>query len=287
MENREYLIALNMIEGLGSIRMTKLLSYFNSAENIFKADESKLQSIASIGKEISRRIKAFNIKDLREELELCKKENIRVISIFDRDYPELLKSIPDAPMVLYIKGKLDCLLGLNIAVIGSRKASSYGLLTAERISRQLASLGVTIVSGMARGIDSAAHRGALDAGGRTVAVLGSGVLNIYPPENASLAKKISNNGALISEFPLKRAPLRENFPRRNRIVSGLSKGVVVVEAAKRSGALITADLALDQGRDVFAIPGEVDSPTSYGTNYLIKQGAKLVDSAEDILEEYN
>ena len=287
MEDREYSIALNMIEGLGSIRMTKLLSYFNNAENIFKADESKLQSIASIGKEISRRIKAFNIKDLREELELCKKENIRVISIFDRDYPELLKSIPDAPMVLYIKGKLDCLLGLNIAVIGSRKASSYGLLTAERISRQLASLGVTIISGMARGIDSTAHRGALDAGGRTVAVLGSGVLNIYPPENASLAKKISNNGALISEFPLKRAPLRENFPRRNRIVSGLSKGVVVVEAAKRSGALITADLALDQGRDVFAIPGEVDSPTSYGTNYLIKQGAKLVDSAEDILEEYN
>jgi len=287
MEDREYSIALNMIEGLGSIRMTKLLSYFNNAENIFKADESKLQSISSIGKEISHRIKAFNIKDLREELELCKKENIRIVSIFDRDYPELLKSIPDAPMVLYIKGKLDCLLGLNIAVIGSRKASSYGLLTAERISRQLASLGVTIVSGMARGIDSAAHRGALDAGGRTAAVLGSGLLNIYPPENTSFAKKISNNGVLISEFPLRRAPLRENFPRRNRIVSGLSKGVVVVEAAKRSGALITADLALDQGRDVFAIPGEVDSPTSYGTNYLIKQGAKLVDSAEDILEEYN
>ena len=285
MEDREYLIALNMVEGLGSIRITKLLNGFNSAEDIFRSGESRLQSIAGIGRELSLRIRSFNIKALKEELELSKKENIKIISILDEDYPEDLKNIPDAPIILYVKGVLDN-SGLNIAVIGSRKASSYGLLTAERLSGQLASLGVTIISGMARGIDSAAHKGALKAGGRTVAVLGSGLLNIYPPENVELAKQITGNGAVISEFPLKTSPLRENFPRRNRIISGLSKGVIVVEAALRSGALITADLALDQGRDVFAVPGEVGSPTSCGTNYLIKQGAKLVDSAEDILEEY-
>ncbi|MDP8216806.1 MAG: DNA-processing protein DprA [Candidatus Kaelpia imicola] len=285
MEDREYLIALNMVEGLGSIRITKLLNGFNSAEDIFRSGESRLQSIAGIGRELSLRIRSFNIKALKEELELSKKENIKIISILDEDYPEDLKNIPDAPIILYVKGVLDN-SGLNIAVIGSRKASSYGLLTAERLSGQLASLGVTIISGMAREIDSAAHKGALKAGGRTVAVLGSGLLNIYPPENVELAKQITGNGAVISEFPLKTSPLRENFPRRNRIISGLSKGVIVVEAALRSGALITADLALDQGRDVFAVPGEVGSPTSCGTNYLIKQGAKLVDSAEDILEEY-
>jgi DNA processing protein len=285
MEEREHLIALNMIEGLGSIRITKLLNYFNSIESIFKSGQSKLKSIAGIGEEISYRISHFDIKDLKRELGLCKKETIEIISIFDKGYPESLKNIPDAPVILYVKGQLNS-PGLNIAIIGSRKASKYGLSMAERLSMELASLGVTIISGMARGIDSAAHRGALKAGGRTVAVLGSGLLNIYPPENAELAKAIYKEGALVSEFPLKRAPLRENFPRRNRIVSGLSRGVAVIEAAQRSGALITADLALDQGRDVFALPGEVDSPTSYGTNYLIKQGAKLIDSAEDILEEY-
>ncbi|MDD5614191.1 MAG: DNA-processing protein DprA, partial [Candidatus Omnitrophica bacterium] len=156
-----------------------------------------------------------------------------------------------------------------------------------RFGYQLASVGVTVVSGMARGIDTSAHRGSLKAKGRTFAVLGSGLLNIYPPENIKLAEDISINGAVISEFPLYMPPLSENFPRRNRIISGLSRAVLVVEAAKRSGALITADLALEQGRDVFAIPGKVDSPTSFGTNYLIKQGAKLIDSVADILDEYN
>ncbi|MDP8253716.1 MAG: DNA-processing protein DprA [Candidatus Kaelpia aquatica] len=286
MEDKEYLIALNMIEGLGSIRITKLLNGFNRAEDIFQSSENQLQSIAGIGRELSLRIKSFNIKALKEELELCVRKNITIVSILDKDYPEDLKNIPDAPIVLYVKGVLDN-LGFNVAVIGSRKASPYGLSTAKRLSGQLASLGVTVISGMARGIDSAAHKGALEVGGRTVAALGSGLLNIYPPENIELAKQISKNGAVISEFPLRTAPLRENFPRRNRIISGLSKGVIVVEAALRSGALITADLALDQGRDIFAVPGEVDSPTSCGTNYLIKQGAKLIDSAEDVLEEYN
>ncbi len=285
MEDREYLIALNMVEGLGSIRITRLLDYFSNIRDIFESSENQLRSVAGIGKEISLRIRGFNNNLLKEELELCKRNNIEIISILDEDYPKDLKNIPDAPVILYIKGGLNN-SSLNIAVIGSRKASSYGLSTAKRISSQLASLGVTVISGMARGIDSAAHEGALEVSGQTVAVLGSGLLNIYPPENIKLAKQISQNGAVISEFSLRTPPLRENFPRRNRIVSGLSRGVVVVEAAQRSGALITADLALDQGRDVFAVPGEVDSPTSYGTNYLIKQGAKLIDSAEDVLEEY-
>ncbi len=285
MTAKDYLIALNLIPGVGSLRVKKLIDHFGSPENVFNASEKDLISVCNIGKEIADRIRNFDFKILHKEVQLCKENNINIITIEDNNYPQLLMQLPDPPQVLYIWGKIPD-DEFNLAIVGSRRASFYGLSTAEKFAFQLASLGFCIISGLARGIDSCAHQGALKAGGKTIAVLGSGLLNIYPPENKELAAKISENGAVISEFPLYTLPYRENFPRRNRIISGLSRGVLVVEAARRSGALITADLALEQGREVFAIPGKVDSPTSSGTNYLIKQGAKLVDTVEDILEEF-
>ncbi|MBD3264927.1 MAG: DNA-protecting protein DprA, partial [Candidatus Omnitrophica bacterium] len=186
----------------------------------------------------------------------------------------------------YAKGRRKELNNFNFAIVGTRTPTIYGIKMADFFASQLASIGATIVSGLARGVDSAAHRGALK-NGTTIAVLGSGLLNIYPKENSKLAKRICENGLVVSEFPLNTPPLRENFPRRNRIISGLSKGVLVVEASSRSGAIITANLALEQNREVFSLPGSIDSPLSKGTNNLIKQGAKLVDSVSDILEEFN
>ncbi len=216
---------------------------------------------------------------------LSKENKTRTLSFSDKGYPTNLKYIYDPPPTLYVKGNILPEDNIAIAIIGSRRATYYGLKNAENLSFELAAGGITIISGLARGVDSAAHRGALKAGGRTIAVLGSGLNIIYPPENEKLAREILQCGAVISEFPQGTAPLRQNFPRRNRIISGLSLGVVVVEAAKRSGALITANLALEQGREVFALPGKIDSFTSRGTHDLIKQGAKLVESAEDIIEE--
>jgi len=285
MEEKRCLLALNMVEGLGSVKISQLLEHFNKAANIFGAQAEELERVFGIGAKIAGRIKNFDWQVLDKELKLIKKHDIGVVTIAESDYPESLKQISDPPPVLYFKGSILS-GGFNFAIVGSRRASYYGISVAEKFAQQLAALGIVIVSGMARGIDTASHKGALKAKGATLAVLGSGLLNIYPPENKLLAEKIAKSGAVISEFPLNTPPLRENFPRRNRIVSGLSRGVLVVEAAERSGALITADLALDQGRDVFAVPGEVDSPTSLGANYLIKQGAKLVNSIEDILEEY-
>lgn len=285
MKERKYFLALNMIEGLGPLRISLLLKQFGSAEKIFQASEKELLTSPGIGKELAVRIRRFDQRKVEEEIQLCQKHSIQLRSMGEEGYPSILREIPDPPPIIYFRGNLED-WDFNLAIVGSRRASFYGLSLAERFGYQLASLGATIVSGLARGIDSAAHRGALKARGKTIAVLGSGLLQIYPPENRSLAQEIQDSGALISEFPLKTPPLRENFPRRNRIISGLSRGVLVVEAPRRSGALITADLALEQGRDVFAIPGKVDSPTSQGTNYLIKQGAKLVETVEDILEEY-
>jgi len=199
-------------------------------------------------------------------------------------YPAALRQIHDPPLALYIRGSVP-IEGAAVAVVGSRHASRYGLQTAERLSYELALRGVTVVSGLARGIDGAAHRGALKAGGRTIAVLGSGLSVVYPPEHEPLAQQITQQGALVSEYPMTMQPLAQNFPRRNRLISGLSLGVVVVEAAARSGALITADCALEQNRDVFAVPGPITTPTSQGTHHLLKQGAALVTSVEDILEE--
>ncbi|MBN2097071.1 MAG: DNA-processing protein DprA [Candidatus Omnitrophica bacterium] len=216
---------------------------------------------------------------------LTRKDNFITLSLSDQGYPANLKYIYDPPQTLYVQGKLFPQDNIAIAIVGSRRATYYGLNNAENLAFELAALGITIVSGLARGVDSAAHKGALKAGGRTIAVLGSGLNVIYPAENQELAEEIARHGAVISEFTPDTGPQRYNFPRRNRIISGLSLGIVVVEAAKKSGALITAYSALDQGREVFALPGKVDSFTSRGTHDLIKQGAKLVDSTQDILEE--
>jgi len=203
----------------------------------------------------------------------------------DKDYPTNLRYVYQPPATIYLEGNIIAQDQIAIAIVGSRRATDYGLRNAERLGFELAAKGITIISGLARGVDSAAHRGALKAKGRTIAVLGSGLNKIYPPENKKLAQEVAQNGALISEFTPDTPPHRLNFPRRNRIISGLSLGVVVVEAAKRSGALITANFALEQGREVFALPGKVDSFTSGGVHDLIKEGAKLIESTEDIIEE--
>ena len=222
---------------------------------------------------------------LEAEISSASKLGLKIITLFDQEYPENLKNISGAPLVLYCLGSLTKQDSCAIAIVGSRRASVYGLNSAFKFAVELAQSGLVIVSGLARGIDTYAHRGALKAGGRTIAILGSGFNRLYPPENKTLAEEIARQGAVVSEFPLNALPLPQNFPRRNRLISGLSLGVLVTEAAKNSGALITSDFALEQGREVFALPGKIDSFTSTGTNALIQQGAKLVTAYEDILEE--
>ena len=224
---------------------------------------------------------------MKRELKELEKKKFYYIALSDKEYPEYLKEISDPPVVLYVKGRLLKEDKFSLSIVGARKASSYGKDVAEKFSHDLAKCGFTIVSGLARGIDSAVHSGALKAKGRTIAVLGSGVDIIYPPENRSLADSISESGAVISEFPLSTKPFSSNFPRRNRIISGLTKGSIVVEAGLRSGSLITAGMALEQGRDVFAVPGKALSDQNKGAHVLIKQGAKLTDNIFDVLEEFN
>ena len=287
MTDFEALVALNMVSDIGSIRLKKLLEYFGKPENILKASAERLTAVSGIGKKIARNIVSFKNKDLDRELKLAEKLGLRILTPDDAAYPENLKNIPDPPIVLYVKGELKEQDKLSLAIVGSRRASFYGLSSAEKFAAALSACGFTVVSGMARGVDSYAHKGALKAGGRTIAVMGSGFRHIYPPENKKLAEEIAQKGAVVSEFPVDMKPLRENFPRRNRVISGLTLGTLVAEAAINSGALITADFALEQGREVFALPGKIDSQTSFGTNQLIKQGAKLVSGVEDIIEELN
>lgn len=282
----EALVALN-IAGIGNFKLGKLLEFFGSPQEILKAPVEKLIRICGVGENLASRIHAVQEKDLEQELKSASKLGLKIVTFEDSAYPENLKNIPGLPIVLYIKGNLTGEDNLAIGIVGSREASFYGVSNAVKFASELALRGITVVSGLARGIDAAAHRGALKTGGRTIAVIGSGFKNIYPSENIELAEEISHNGAVVSEFPLDEKPGRENFPRRNRIISGLSLGVLVAEAARNSGALITADFALEQGREVFALPGRIDSDYSLGANELIKQGAKLVSGVEDILEEFN
>ncbi len=282
----EALVSLNMVTDIGSVRLGKLLEFFGKPENIIQAPKEKLTSVFGIGEKIAEQIHSFKEQSLQRELSLAKKYKIRIMTVDDADYPANLKNIYDPPIVLYVKGEISPQDQAAIGIVGSRRASFYGLSCAEKFAGGLVGKGFTVVSGMARGIDTAAHRGALKAGGRTLAVIGSGFNNIYPEENNLLAEKIAENGAVISEFAFDAQPLPQNFPRRNRVISGLSLGVLVVEAAKNSGALITADFALEQGREVFALPGKIDTASSFGSNELIKQGAKLVTTVEDILEEF-
>lgn len=274
-----------MLPQLTTIKFKRLWDYFGSAQKIISAKRSELKQVEGISELLASKISDCKNADIGPEIDLIKRHDIRVITLKDKDYPQNLKNIPDPPPVLYVKGDLTKEDNQAIAIVGSRRASIYGIFCAQKFAAGLAELGITIVSGMARGIDTASHRAALKARGRTIAVLGSGLANIYPAENKELFNEIVNNGAVISEFPMLTKPLAYNFPRRNRIISGLSLGVVVVEAARNSGALITANSALEQGREVFAVPGKVDSANSQGVNELIKQGAKLTTSIEDILEE--
>ena len=261
------LVLLNSIPNFGYKKLQVLLGKFGNTTNIVNSIKPK---------------KAFNIE---EEIELINKQNIHIVTIFDKKYPDNLKQIHSPPIVLYVNGRIEDTGGNTVAVVGSRDCTYYGKNMTGRICSSLAKLNITVVSGMARGIDTVAHKETLTAGGKTVAILGSGLNRIYPSENKKLSEKIAQNGTLISEFPMNTPPLKENFPRRNRIISGLSKGVVVTEAPERSGALITADFALEQGKEVFAVPGAANSDNSKGCNNLIKQGAKLTCDSFDIIEE--
>lgn len=288
MKEQEYLVGLNMATGMGPIKIAELLKCFSLPSRIAELPASKLAALNNIGPVLAQKIRqVFDNGELKSELRRIHDLKIKIITVIDKDYPELLRQIYDPPPVLYALGEVGNLRQSCVAVVGCRRASFYGLQQAQRIARQLSERGICVVSGLARGIDSAAHRGALDGNKKTIAVLGSGLNCIYPRENKELFKKIAEAGTVISEFPLLMAPQPGNFPRRNRIISGLSLAVVVVEAAKRSGSLITANFALEQGRDVFAVPGPANSINAQGTNKLIKEGAKLVESAEDIMEELN
>jgi len=281
----EALVSLNMVLDIGSVRLGKLLEFFGTPENILKAPQEKLMTVFGIGEGIASKICSLKAEALDKEFAEAGKLGLKIITTDDAEYPANLKNIYDPPIVLYVKGALMREDALSVGIVGSRRASFYGLSAAEKFAFELAEKGITIISGLARGIDTCAHKGALKAKARTIAVIGSGFKHLYPEENKGLAEEIAQRGAVISEFPLNTEPFRQNFPRRNRVISGLSLGVLVIEAARNSGALITADFALEQGREVFALPGKVDSATSFGTNALIKQGAKLVSCIEDILEE--
>lgn len=284
-EELRYWIALKSIPKTGNAAIISLAERFPSLSEAFSASPAQLAGIPGLSRQSAAAISRFKAWDrINRDLEQIHHAGMAVVTCRDERYPARLLNVYDRPAFLYVLGNLNK-DDICIAMVGSRQASVYGKFTTERISRELAMRGVTIVSGMARGIDSCAHRGALSAGGRTVAVLGSGLDVVYPPENNKLSAAIAKQGALISEYPPGTQPLPFHFPARNRIISGMSYGVVVVEAGEKSGSLITARLAADQGRDVFAIPGSIDSAGARGTNSLIKQGAKLVDSIDDILED--
>ncbi len=281
-----YWLALSLTPGVGSIFIKRLLDRFGTPEAIFQAPLDELLQIEGLGEKVAREIQKGPVdKRVEKELYLLEEVGGKVMTIKDASYPKRLKEIYDPPPVLYVRGELREEDELAVAIVGSRKTTPYGKWMTEKMGQELARHGITIISGMARGIDSHAHWGALSGGGRTIAVLGSGVDVVYPPENRNLYKRIIDQGAVLSEFPMGSPPEGGHFPKRNRIISGLSIGVVVVQAGMESGSLITANYALEQGREVFAVPGNVGSDSSRGTHKLIKDGAKLVESSEDILEE--
>jgi DNA processing protein len=280
-----YWFALKSIPQVGNVTFRRLLEHFATPERVLNASTTELASVKGLHPVTIASIGSYDYRaEAERECEAVLRAGVKIITILSDNYPKDLLQIPDPPPYLYVKGELLA-SEPAIAIVGSRRASSYGLMTTERLARELAENGITVVSGMARGIDTAAHRGTLKGGGRSIGVLGCGIDILYPAENRQLFSDIPEKGALVSEFAMGTAPRAENFPRRNRIISGLSKGVLVVEAAENSGSLITARYALEQGRDVFAIPGNINYSSSRGTNRLIKQGAKLVEGIDDILEE--
>ena len=280
-------VRLACVPGIGSRLRRLLLERFGTPEGVFAASPDEISSVGRIGRKLATMIPTLADSAVADDvIALCRKRSVDILLDGTATYPALLSRIDDPPGLLFVRGTLLPQDSLSVAIVGARHATVYGLKVAEQLGAGLARAGYTVVSGLARGIDAAAHRGAMKAGGRTIAVLGSGVLNVYPPEHADLAQEVIDAGALISELPPLTEPNVGTFPQRNRIVSGLSLGVVVVQAADRSGALITARLATEQGREVFAVPGPIDCRMSRGCHGLIRDGAKLVESVDDILEEF-
>ncbi|MBI5307954.1 MAG: DNA-protecting protein DprA [Planctomycetes bacterium] len=282
----EAVLRLSLTKGIGARTYKTLVETFGSPEAIFNASRKDVEAIHGIGEKLAHTIteESRNV-DIASEIKFAQEKNVQIIPFTSEQYPKYLKNIYDPPLVLYVKGNLLETDAIAIAIVGARRCTYYGLSQAERFSLLLARKGFCIVSGMARGIDTAAHRGAILAQGRTIAVLGCGLATMYPQENTALAEKITGYGAIISEFPMKTPPDYRNFPPRNRIISGLSLGVLVVESALNSGSLITAQWALEQGKEVFAIPGNIDNVYSRGSHKLIKEGAKLVEDVNDIIQE--
>ncbi|ETO94034.1 DNA-processing protein DprA [Legionella oakridgensis] len=284
MNNKHYLLALNRMNQVGPRTIAKLMARWPNLEELFQMSAIELEK-SGLPTRLAKTIAAFDVTQIEKDLQWQEDENHFLITWCDEQYPYLLREIYDSPPVLYVKGDLSALQSQAIAIVGSRKPTITGSETAWHFAFELAQYNITIVSGLAFGIDAQAHEGCLEAGGKTIAIMGTGIDYIYPSRHKKLAERILRNGLLITEFPLETPPAPGHFPRRNRIISGLSLSILVVEAAIRSGSLITARLALEQNRDVFAIPGSIHNPLAKGCHYLVQQGAKLVTSCEDILNE--
>ena len=286
MTRTEAYLAINLIPNIGPVRLRKLVDYFGTPEDALRAKASQIAAINGFDQTLADTIADWeNQIDLLGELRKITDHQLTLLTQEDELYPDLLRQAPGAPFLLYVWGTLTKRDHNAIGVVGSRQATHYGLSTAKKLSFQIAYAGYTVISGLARGIDTAAHEAALAAKGRTIAVIGSGIGKLYPPENQALAERIAENGAVISEYPVDRLADKQTFPYRNRIVAGWSSGLLVVEAPGRSGSLITAQQAVETGRTVYAVPGPIDKPTSLGCNRLIQQGAKLVVDGNDILDD--
>ncbi|MBL8116284.1 MAG: DNA-processing protein DprA [Anaerolineae bacterium] len=287
MSDHKYWLGFTLVPEIGSKRLALLLDWFHDLEKAWFATESQLIQSGLERQPLTNFLNLRKTLDLDSEVAKVRRAGAQIVTLEDQSYPALLRKLPDAPPLLYVRGTLEPEDERALAIVGTRKATAYGRDAALYFGKQLAGAGVTIISGLAHGIDTEAHKGALNAGGRTIAVLGCGVDRVYPADNHKLAQEIIQHGAIISEFPINTPPEARNFPRRNRIISGLSLGVLVIEAPEHSGAIITASVAAEQGREVFATPGNIFSPSSGGTNRLIQDGAKLVINVKDVLDELN
>jgi len=275
-----------MVVGVGKTLFHRLVTVLGSPEQVFRSSLNDLMQVEGVGRKVASEIRRFEIEQhVEREWHFIDKLELEVVTQECPEYPLLLKAIYDPPPVLYFKGKNLDEFPVPLAVVGTRRPTNYGRIITEALCKRLSAMGICIVSGLARGIDTLAHKTALQAGGETIAVFGCGLSHTYPPENRQLRDKIVDRGAIVSEFPVTMRPDRNNFPARNRVISGLSHGTLVVEAGEKSGALITAEFSLEQGREVFAVPGNINSPNSKGTNRLIKTGAILVDGPDSIVQE--
>ena len=286
MTEQEALLVLNAVPLLGAIRIRKLMSFFGSALEVLQASFEELSQCGILLPTVAENIFHFSKdKFLQDEYNLIQRKGIAVLTAADENYPCSLKNFEDAPVVLYIKGEIDCLKQSSVAIVGSRAASFYGCKSAKTFAQAFSRAGILVVSGLARGIDTAAHQGTLEAGGKTIAVIGCGFNHMYPKENLSLMETIARHGAVVSEFACAMPPLKQNFPWRNRIISALSLATVVIEAGRKSGALITADYALSQNKDVYVLPSNIDSDTALGSNQLIQDGARVALNPDDVLSQ--